>query len=176
MTHEEEIKVIERARQNPEAFRSIYEKYHSPIFRFIYRRTSNENLTADLCSQVFLKALTKIHQYEDRGLPFSSWLYRIAANEINMHFRTNKRMRTVSIDDRGIELFCDEMDHGDLKENLEKLKKVLQALPQAAMQLIELRFFEKRPFKEIGEILGITENNAKVRTYRLLDSLKKELL
>ncbi|MEO1712127.1 MAG: sigma factor-like helix-turn-helix DNA-binding protein [Bacteroidota bacterium] len=39
-----------------------------------------------------------------------------------------------------------------------------------------MRFFEKRPFKEIADILGITESNAKVRTYRILDRLKKKIL
>ena len=39
-----------------------------------------------------------------------------------------------------------------------------------------MRFFEKRAFKEIGEILNITENNAKVRTYRVLDEMKKNML
>ena len=175
MTHEEEIKIIERAKQNPSEFNHLYEKYYVPIFRFIHRRTSDESLSADICSDVFLKALTKLSSYEDRGLPFSSWLYRIASNEINMHYRTNSRMRTISIDDNGIQLFFDELDESDLKDKISKLKKILQDLPQNAMQLIELRFFEKRAFKEIGEILGITENNAKTKTYRLLDSLKKQI-
>ena len=45
-------------------------------------------------------------------------------------------------------------------------------LPDAEMQMLELRFFEKKSFAEVGEIIGITENNAKVRTYRILDKLK----
>ena len=48
-----------------------------------------------------------------------------------------------------------------------------QELPEDELQLIEMRFFEKRSFKEIGEILEITENNAKVKTYRILEKLKK---
>jgi len=166
---------IEAAKKNPEQFRPIYENYYPAIFRFINRRTSDEHTTADICSQVFLKALSNIEKYEDRGFPFSSWLYRIASNEVNMHFRNIQKKRTVSIDYSGIDLIFEELDQSDLKDKIDKLKKVLQTLPFAAMQLIELRFFEKRAFKEIGEIMGITENNAKVKTYRLLDSLKKEM-
>ncbi len=174
MVHEEEIKHILAAKAEPEAFRPLYEKYHTQIFRFVFRRTLDESLSADLVSQVFLKALTKLDAYEDRGLPFSSWLYRIASNEVNMHFRSTKKRRAVSIDETGMDLMFEEIEQNDLKDKLEKLKRVLQQLPQNAVQLIELRFFEKRPFKEIGEILGITENNAKVKTYRLLDSMKKQ--
>jgi len=43
------------------------------------------------------------------------------------------------------------------------------------LQLIELRFFEKRPFKEIAEILNLTETNAKVKLYRILERVKKTL-
>ncbi len=166
---------IEATKKNPEDFRPIYEHYYPAIFRFINRRTSDEHITADICSQVFLKALSNIGKYEDRGFPFSSWLYRIASNEVNMYYRNLKKKRTVSLDYSGIDLIFEELEQSDIKDKLEKLKRVLQSLPQNAVQLIELRFFEKRPFKEIGEILGITENNAKVKTYRLLDSLKKEM-
>ncbi|MGB1032673.1 MAG: RNA polymerase sigma factor, partial [Flavobacteriales bacterium] len=57
-------------------------------------------------------------------------------------------------------------------ENHQLLAKKLTQLSSADFLLIEMRFFEKRPFKEIAEILEITENNAKVKTYRALDRLK----
>ena len=53
---------------------------------------------------------------------------------------------------------------------------LLSHLDAGSMQMIEMRFFEKRPFAEIGQILGITENHAKVKTYRLLDKLKALIL
>ena len=56
------------------------------------------------------------------------------------------------------------------------LKEAVTDLEEEDMQFIEMRFFEKRAFKEIAEILGITENNAKVKTYRILEKLKKILI
>ncbi|MBL7885021.1 MAG: sigma-70 family RNA polymerase sigma factor, partial [Bacteroidia bacterium] len=55
----------------------------------------------------------------------------------------------------------------------DKIVSIISELPEDELQLIEMRFFEKRAFKEIGEILNITENNAKVKTYRIIEKLKK---
>jgi RNA polymerase sigma-70 factor (ECF subfamily) len=57
--------------------------------------------------------------------------------------------------------------------NKAKLLKCLPLLKENQLQLIEMRFFEKRSFKEIGEIIGLTENNAKVKTFRALLKLKE---
>jgi RNA polymerase sigma-70 factor (ECF subfamily) len=55
------------------------------------------------------------------------------------------------------------------------LMTVIKNLPEDDLQLIELRFFEKRQFKEIAEILNLTETNAKVKLYRILEKVKKTL-
>ena len=61
---------------------------------------------------------------------------------------------------------------GYKRELISVLKKAMQYLSEPDLLLIELRFFEERPFSEVGEIIGITENNAKVKTYRAIDKLK----
>lgn len=78
---------IERAKENPRWFEPLYDKYFSQIFRFLHKRHADEIITAELCSEVFYKALTKIKYYKDKGFPFSSWLYKIALNESNQAFR-----------------------------------------------------------------------------------------
>lgn len=77
----DEEEVICKSRQNPENFRVLYEKYYRRIFLFILHRVGDKATTADLTSQVFLKALLNLSGYNFRGLPFSAWLYRIASNE-----------------------------------------------------------------------------------------------
>ena len=66
------------------------------------------------------------------------------------------------------------MEEDYYSEEKEKLVKILARLSDERLSIIEMRFFEKRSFKEIGEIMGITENNAKVKVYRTLDKLKKD--
>ena len=130
--------------------------------------------TADITSQIFLKALTQIKKYEPRGLPFSAWLFRIALNECSNFFRKTKRDRLVSLDSTSVgELFEDLTAEQGLDDLRRKLPEMLQRLSADDLQLIELRYFEQRPFREVGDILGITETYAKVRVYRILDKMKR---
>lgn len=173
-TIEEEWIEVQAAQKNPAAFRVLYSRYYEPIFRFVYQRTSDESLTADLCSQVFLKAMQNLHKYSYKGVPFSAWLFRIASNEIAQHFRKTKKNRVVTIEDQNISDIEDEYeDKAELEVNIGILKEVIQHLKPEEVQILELRFFEKRAFKEIADILDITENNAKVKIYRLLQKMKK---
>ena len=170
-----ELQQIAAAKENPARFGVLYDKYYKSIFVFIHRRTDDEELTADITSQVFLKALVNIKKYEFKGVPFSAWLFRIAFNEINMYFRKNNDQRVVSLNQNGMLQIAQEVE---LEENAESIKQMMNAVKQLdalEIQLIELRFFEKNSFAEVGTIVGITENNAKVKVYRILDKLKNIL-
>lgn len=170
-----EMQQVEAAKFNPAQFDVLYEKYYKSIFVFIYRRTGNEDLSADITSQVFLKALINIKKYVFKGVPFSAWLFRIAFNEINMYFRKNNAHRVVSLEQKSISQIVMEVEEEDNTLGQQRMMAALKKLDGDDIQLIELRFFEKRSFAEIGVIIGITENNAKVKVYRILDKLKKVL-
>lgn len=171
----EESEIIELSKQDPKQFRTIYDKYFGQIMQYIYNRLDDKELAADLTQQVFLKALKNLSKYESRGLPFSSWLYRIASNELNMTFRNDAKLKTINMTDGIIGTLQEEIIDENLVEKIGKLKQIIKLLKESDYRLIELRFFEDRPFKEISEILEITENNAKVKTYRALDKLKEML-
>lgn len=167
-----ELAIVESAKNDPARFGLLYEKYYRQVFVFVYRRTGDDSVTSDIVSNTFLKAMLSLKKYVYKGVPFSAWLFRIAINEVNMFFRKNERERQVSLDKTDLGKMIAEAGESDSDENQRLLLKVLGTLPPEEMQLLELRFFEKRAFAEVGEILGITENNAKVRTYRILDRLK----
>ena len=167
---------IQAAQRDPARFRPLYDRYYSPIFRYLLRRCGEEALAADLCAQTFLKGLQKLGSYTFRGVPFSAWLYRIASNELNMHFRATKKQRTVSLDDGQVDRMLPEGDEGRDYALRDTMIAALQDLKPNELELIELRFFEQRPFKEIADLTGLTEANAKVKTYRILDRLRKHTL
>jgi RNA polymerase sigma-70 factor (ECF subfamily) len=170
-----ELEIIEKAKADPNRFTPLYNKYYKQIFLFIYRRADDEDITADITSQVFLKAILHLPKYEFKGVPFSAWLYRIASNEINQFFRSSKASRAISMEDSGIDRLHEELgdDDSDEKEKEQMLMESMNHLTKEEVQYLELRFFEDRSFKEVGYILKITENNAKVKTYRILDKIKK---
>lgn len=170
---EGELLLIRQAQQDPKAFRPLYEKHYKRIFVFILHRVGEKELCADITSQVFLKALMNIGKYRPAGVPFSAWLFRIALNETFDHLRKMNRQRYVSIDNVGVEKLHEELTADTTLVDLEeKLPHILGQLTAEEIQLLELRFFEQRPFREVAEILDITENYAKVRLYRLLDKMK----
>ena len=168
---------IQKAKINPKHFRPLYERYYKTIFLFVLYRTGDKEITADITSQVFLQAITHISKHQNKGLSFSAWLYRIAINECNTFFRKNKRERCVVLDDEVVDNFYDNLFEDDPMEDLKiKLPYLLETLKPDQLEIIQLRFMENRPFKEVAEILGITESNAKIKTYRILERMKKKIL
>ncbi|MFW5700057.1 MAG: RNA polymerase sigma factor [Cyclobacteriaceae bacterium] len=164
------------AKKDPADFSYLYDKYFEQIFNFIFRRIDEENITADLTSQTFLKALQNIKKYQNKGLPFSAWLYRIASNEVNKHYRRIKRRYVFSLEENLIKnLIASEDDGGESDEKFQKVIKTLEDLETNDVIILELRFFEERSFKDIAYILDITESSAKMRTYRAIEKLKKKI-
>lgn len=172
---QEEQLIIEAAKSNPDHFAPLYDKYYKQIFGYLYQRMDDKETAFDLTAQVFLKALTNLNRYEFKGVPFASWLYRIAHSELMQLFREQKNKRAINADIGDLRFICEEAEEFYLEEYIPVLKKAIGELESDDLQMVEMRFFEKRPFKEIGEILNITENNAKVRMYRILERLKKAI-
>ena len=176
---QQEWQEIQLAQTNPSAFRPLYNRYYEPVFRFIYRRTSEQNLAADICSEVFFKAMQKLPAYQFRGVPFSAWLFRIATNEITQHFRNSQKIRTVQVETTTLPNLMEEIGVGqeDSEETVQKvLLPALNQLKIKDLELIEMRYFEQRPFKEIADTLEISESSCKMRVYRILERLKKIII
>jgi RNA polymerase sigma-70 factor (ECF subfamily) len=143
---------------------------------YVWQRIDDKDVAHDVTSQVFLKAMQNLYKYEFKGVPFASWLYRIAKSEVYTVLRKQQVQRTVNLDSVGMGDMVNEMDEDPYAEWMPVLSEAVAELEEEDLQMVEMRFFEKRPFKEIAEILDITENNAKVRTYRILEKLKKILI
>ena len=142
---------------------------------FIFKKLQDEDITGEVCSLTFLKAMSNLEKYEDRGFPFSSWLYRIASNEVNQYFRKNKKNITVEVNEHSLTEIVEELDIENKEEQIALVLKAIEELPLEKSQLIELRYFEELSFKEIASIFAITEANAKMRIYRIIETIKKSI-
>jgi|SRR6218665_187891 len=169
-----EAQEIQKAKSDHRYFGVLYERYFEQMYRFIFKRVSgNEEVAGDLVQQLFMKAMANIQKYEDRGLPFSAWLYRIAQNEVNMFFRSQKKNYTVEITDRQLLGILEEATEETVsQEDLDKLIQIINELETEQADILELRFFQEMSFKEIADIYNISEANAKMRVYRLLEKIK----
>jgi RNA polymerase sigma-70 factor (ECF subfamily) len=168
-----EQEIIEQAKKDVKAFGEIYEKYFDRIFNFIYRQTGDEDVAGDLSSQTFISVLNNLPKYEFRGFPFSAWLYKIASNEVRKHYRKNKSKQVFSIEELKVRELVEQADDGWDEETVQRLLTYMNDLPTDMLQVLELRFFEDKDFKEIAFILDMTESGAKMRTYRALDKLRQ---
>ena len=175
---QQELQVILLAQKNASAFEPLYNKYFEQIYRYCYQRLDDEAVAKDICSTVFLKAITNIKKYKYKGVPFGSWLYRIAMSEVYQALKDKNNERTLNIESIPFKELLDENTNDETFDEEEKtrLKKALKTLKKEEIELIQLRFFENRSFRDIADMLVITENNAKVKAHRILAKLKKTYL
>lgn len=165
--------ILKKAMKTPSEFAPIYDKYYLQIFKYTLQRVNNERAASEIVSDVFAKAIYNLPKYKFKGYPFSAWLYRVASNEIANRHRKNKCTRTVNIPIESLPDFeAEESSEEDIL-SMKKMKLSLKLLKAKDIEFIELRFFEKRSFKEIGEILEISTDNARVKTHRALAKLRK---
>lgn len=175
MGPEQEHKAIEAAKADPRRFAPLYEGYFGDIFRFIHRRAGQAELTADLTQQTFLKAMLALPKYEQRGLPFRAWLYRIALNELRMHWRKRKE-QVMDLSFAEVRGLSEEIGLGEDEEGMRRLGAALSRLGADQARLVELRYFDGLAYAEMGQVLGIGEDAAKMRTHRVLGQLRKYLV
>lgn len=165
---------IARAQRDPRAFAPLYDRYFPVIFRFVHRRAGDQEVTADLTQQTFLKALVALPRYRSRGLPLRAWLYRIALNELKMYWRKRREvvMELSYLEVKGL---GEEMGVGEVDADMQRLASVLGSLAPEKARLIELRFMDGLSFAEVGQVLGIGEDAAKMRTHRVLQAMREQM-
>ena len=77
-----ETRLVRRARVDREAFAALYRSHVRTVSDYVYRRTGDPDLTQDLVSEVFVRALRAFPRFESRGVPLRHWLLRIATHRL----------------------------------------------------------------------------------------------
>ena len=182
MTLKEEKELIKKAKRDPEVFGKLYDEYYPQIFGYTLKRVANLEIAQDITSETFFKALKKLWQFRWRNISISSWLYRIANNEIANYFRKNKYKlvslekipEPIAVANPSTEIL--EAEH-KLKKHQDflMLQEKISKLPVKYQEVITLRFFEKKKIKEIVEILGKKEGTIKSLLHRGLEKLKNSV-
>jgi RNA polymerase sigma-70 factor (ECF subfamily) len=170
-----EFETVKEAVKNPAQFQILYDRYYTVIFNYIFRKIDDEDITADLTSQTFLKAMRNLKKYTFKGVPFSAWLYRIASNEVNRHYQLTNKKLVFSFDEQEFENLIEQNIEEEKELDIDYIIRQMQNMSESDIEVIELRFFESKSFAEISFILEITEASAKMRTYRAIEKLRKLL-
>lgn len=159
---------------NFSGFSTLYNRYIEKIYNFVYYRTMHKETAEDITSKVFFKSLKKIHTFNHDQGSFSSWLYKIAKNEIIDYYRSNHPADN-------IESFFDLRSSGDVSREigagleLEKVKRYLNRFSQEQREIVIMRIWDGLSHKEIANITGKSEANCKVIFSRTINKLREEL-
>lgn len=178
---EEEQALIVAAQADRREFVALYDLHFEAVHRFMVSRCCDAQLAEDLTSDTFMIALEKLHKYKWTGRPFRSWLYRVALNELNQHYRKNKKEREIALKQwkEAGETF--EAADAELKQkedgqesiaSIRHLNESFGLLKPAEQDILSLRYFEDQSYQEISETLKISVSNVGVRINRALKRLQ----
>lgn len=183
MQHLEEGRLlVEQARTDAHAFGRIFDRHYDEIFKYILHRTANTELARDLTADTFFKAMNKLWTFRWQNVPFSAWLYRIASNEVNAHFRKHKNVIRVPLEEI---MENPGSEYRELKEELKtaqneidnnhlflELHQAVTRLKPRYQEAVTLRFFEGKSVKDVAVILNKSEGTVKSLLHRALKQLQ----
>lgn len=173
--HLTEAELVESAKRlDVSAWSTIYRRHYRQVYGYIYFRTGDRELAADLTAEVFIRALNGIRAYQYRGTPFLAWLYRVAHNVTADHRKRAARRsarETPSLED-------DREDPQDAIERTVERADMMAAigrLTDEQQQVVLLRFYHGLTTADVAEVLGKAEGAVKALQNRALKSLRRLL-
>ncbi len=157
-----------------EAFATLYESHFDKIYRYVVIKIGNRTEAEDMTQQVFIKAYESIGSYQYQGVPFSSWLFRIAHNQIVDFIRKESKKPTVQLDE-SLPIMGDSDPQGEveLKLNVEQVVLASKQLTKAQREVISLRFAGGLSIAEVATTMKRSENAVKALQHSAILALRK---
>lgn len=172
----DEAVLIQKAKDfDSEAWAQIYRRYYPKIYAYLHYRVGDVDLAEDITANVFLHAVERIKSFTYRGFPLSSWLYRIAHNQMVDHFRRKAKVATKPLTE---ELLAkrggvhEEMEGALVREDL---SSALKNITEEQQQVVLLKFFGGLSNAEVARIIRKPEGAVKALQHRALASLRRIL-
>lgn len=156
-------------------FIDSYDKFYDKIYNYIFRSIPNKELSEDLTSNTFFKALKYLKKNSKKIVNIKSWLYKIATNEILMHHRYNKDKIIINCENEDFQsyLMMNEniLSIGNNEIDFLAVKQAINELKSLEKVIIEMHYFENMDYQEISEILDIKVNTLRSLMHRTLKKL-----
>ena len=173
----DDLALAQLAGSNPEAFGELYSRHVTRIYNYIYYRTGNHHDAEDLTARVFQRALRHVGAFEDKGVPFTAWLYRIAHNLVANWHRDRSRRPVIPLDQHVAvsEVAVHPEVEAIAHEEQTLLLDAVRVLPDDRQQLLILKFVERMSNAQIGEVMGRTEGAIKSLYHRTLNALREDV-
>ncbi len=158
------------------AFTELYRRYLGPVHRYMQYQAPREE-AEDLTAQVFMQAYRAAAQFRGEGASYRAWLFRIAHNTLVTYRRVSRRIpvpmpKIPDIPDDGADPASGAAD----RELRVIVRSLVDELPPADRELLELRYVEGLAPQEIAQVTGASDGSIRVRIHRLLKRLRPRLI
>lgn len=170
--------IAQQAVADDEAFDELYEHFFPKIYNLIYARVKNAATADDIVSDVFIKMVEHLAEFDSSKASFATWLSRIATRTLTDYYRWQSHRQNVEWND----VFSPSVDEKErpegqllVKEGKSELLMALGKLSEREQRIIELKFWGEMSNKEIAETLDVSAANVGVILFRAMGSLRKIL-
>jgi RNA polymerase sigma-70 factor (ECF subfamily) len=171
----DEESLIRRAQQRDQvALTQLYEDNFDRIYRYCAIKIGDRTEAEDMTQQVFLNVIKSLPSYKFKGMPFSSWLYRIAHNQIVDYLRKKSRRAMVPIDET-VAADDDPREETEIKLQMEELAEATKKLTAAQREVISLRFAAELSIAEVARAMGKSEGAIKALQHSAIAALRRVL-
>lgn len=151
----------------------LFERYAPALLRFADRLLSDRGMAEEVTQEVFVKVITRAHQYDGRA-EVSSWLFAIAANACRDRRRRERRAAIVPLE--GVPEPAHKGEGAEAKlltrERREAVREALNDLSEEQREALILARYHGLPYAEIADVLGISVGAVKTRIFRAVETLK----
>lgn len=172
----DERRLLELARTEPAALAQLYELYVDRLFSYLRTYTENEEDAADLTQHVFVRVLEVLPGYQERGLPFGAWLFRIARNAATDTFRQRRRSLPWEHVPESLQPLARNNPEADNlhREALNQMRVLVGRLPAEKQELLALRFSAGLSSREIAALVGRSPAAVQKELVRIMHLLKEQ--
>lgn len=173
---QDDLILIEKARNNKEDFGLIYAKYRGAVFAYLLKRVDhNKEIADDLVEETFLHALENLSRFAPTGKSYLSYLLTIAHNILLNYYRTKKPValdECESIITSGSEE--EALERAEIHQEAEMVITAIHKLDHTGEQLLSLRYEKGLSIKNIAKIIHKTPNAVKLALSRYRRKIIKE--
>lgn len=173
---DDDRRLIERVRKgDQDAVRTLYERYFDRIYNYVYARLGRAEDAEDLAIDTMTRSLTRLDLFQDQGVAFSSWIYRIAHNATIDHYRRHGKVALVSLELAPAPESADPSELAVEQLSNEDLHSAIRDLTDEQQQVLILRFFQDLTAAQAAAIMGKTVGAVQALQHRALGSLERAL-
>lgn len=153
----------------------IYREYYDTVFKYLFCLTHDKDISEDLVQETFIRMIKNIDKFEGKS-KLSSWLCEIAKNLWIDYLRKNKRKVELN-ENEELNIQSEQNIENEYieREDENKVFEKIKALDEISQKVMYLRIKGEMSFKEIGDVLGKSENWARVTFYRAKQKVKEEM-